>query len=350
MRASKNYSDTLLELYRGAQQHNVTSFAPFAIGVIQKYIAFDSAMFGLLSQNLDGQLLGHHMYVHNEDASVGEEWRALAARDTVLRAMLSNLGRSIPCQVSTVLTAPEDAELLSYARRRGHMNVLSMALPYGASELRFAISLRRADHDWTYDQKEALVLEEILPHICEAFRINQTLFAKSVSQPGHEQFRGICIFDNSGTIVYQDTAFANYAKFKFKDYEGFKVPNHLREEFCGDLNSKKIVGKMVMHIKKIGDFHFLLMRSPSRLAALTDRELSVAKFYGTGLTNKEIGVELAISPQTVRKHVEAVYAKLNINNKADLAYLIHSSSGSTCEEKMFAPFESKYTLPAIVVR
>lgn len=338
MLVSPYFSETLLDLYRKAQAMPVTAFSPFAIDTIKKFIDFDSAMFGLLSRRDCGEVSGHYMYVHNEDPVVGPEWRALAARDPILRLMLNNLGQSFSCQATSVLTAPEDAPLLDYVRRRGHLNVLSMALPYGAGMLRFAISLRRADELHTYNRDEELALELLLPHISEAFRINQTVLSQKAVQPGHDRQGGICIFDNNGTIVYSDESFSTFAKAEFDDYEGYTLPSRLKEEFCDHRRSQLTVGGVQVQIVKIGYFHFLSIRTPCRLAVLTERELAIARFYGTGLSNKEIAAELEISPLTVRKHIEAVYTKLRINNKADLAYLIHASAGAPMLEKLVANF------------
>ena len=341
MPTTPHHSDTLLDLYRNAQTLAVTAFAPFAMGFLQRSIAFDSAMFGLLSQSDTGAVIGHYMHVHNEDSAVATEWKALAATDPILRAILADPGRSFSCQVLSQLTAAHEAPLLAYARRRGHLNVLAMALPYGADAFRFAISLRRADPDRIFSDEEGRALEALLPHVCEAFRINQSVSSQKLGLATNDPLRGICIFDNSGTVIYQDDAFGGFAKAEFSDYEGFQIPARLREAFCGHRQSKMTVGNRLMQIRKIGDFHFLSIRALCRLDALTERELAVARYYGTGLTNKEIGVELGISPFTARKHIEAIYVKLKVNNKADLAYLIHASPDSRVANRMFASFEAE---------
>ncbi len=51
-------------------------------------------------------------------------------------------------------------------------------------------------------------------------------------------------------------------------------------------------------------------------AGLTARELEVLKLLVRGLSNKEIGRELTISPKTAGSHVEHIYAKLGVSNRA----------------------------------
>lgn len=51
------------------------------------------------------------------------------------------------------------------------------------------------------------------------------------------------------------------------------------------------------------------------IAALTDRELEVLRAMAAGMTYAEISQELFISLNTVRTHVKAIYAKLNVDNR-----------------------------------
>jgi HD-GYP domain-containing protein (c-di-GMP phosphodiesterase class II) len=52
---------------------------------------------------------------------------------------------------------------------------------------------------------------------------------------------------------------------------------------------------------------------------LTAREKQVLVHLARGLTNKEVGTTLAISPRTVQHHVEHIYAKLGISTRAAAA-------------------------------
>lgn len=54
------------------------------------------------------------------------------------------------------------------------------------------------------------------------------------------------------------------------------------------------------------------------LAALTPRELEVLIWIARGLTNKEIGERLGISPKTVAHHRDNVCKKLNLSNRAEM--------------------------------
>jgi len=58
---------------------------------------------------------------------------------------------------------------------------------------------------------------------------------------------------------------------------------------------------------------------------LTDREVTVLKMFSSGLTYKEIGTRLNISPRTVETHKRNILSKLKINSTADMVrYAFHN--------------------------
>ena len=60
----------------------------------------------------------------------------------------------------------------------------------------------------------------------------------------------------------------------------------------------------------------LVRSTDSELLDLTPRQVAVARLLASGLPNKEIGEQLRISTHTVRRHLEAVYRRLKVRNRA----------------------------------
>jgi DNA-binding CsgD family transcriptional regulator len=54
-------------------------------------------------------------------------------------------------------------------------------------------------------------------------------------------------------------------------------------------------------------------------AALSPREREVLDLVSSGLTNGQVARRLSISPRTVHKHLEHVYAKLGVTNRVAAA-------------------------------
>lgn len=56
---------------------------------------------------------------------------------------------------------------------------------------------------------------------------------------------------------------------------------------------------------------------PKEDVSLTSREIEILEQTSKGLNYNQIGENLFISPKTVRKHIENIYAKLQVHNKLE---------------------------------
>ena len=64
---------------------------------------------------------------------------------------------------------------------------------------------------------------------------------------------------------------------------------------------------------------------PGEPRPLTDRELEVAVAVGQGRSNAEIAAELYMSVATVKAHVSRLLAKLEADNRVQVAMLVHDA-------------------------
>jgi DNA-binding CsgD family transcriptional regulator len=60
-------------------------------------------------------------------------------------------------------------------------------------------------------------------------------------------------------------------------------------------------------------------RDPSLRDQLTAQELQIAQLAADGLSNREIGQKLFVSPRTVSTHLYRIYPKLGISTRRELA-------------------------------
>jgi len=97
-----------------------------------------------------------------------------------------------------------------------------------------------------------------------------------------------------------------------KQEGGDKLIGAIRQVLRGEIAvSQKMMGRL---LEKFSGR--TTMNSP--LEGLSDRELEVFQLIGRGLTMKEIGQELHLSPKTVEVHRGRIREKLNISSAAEL--------------------------------
>jgi DNA-binding NarL/FixJ family response regulator len=66
-------------------------------------------------------------------------------------------------------------------------------------------------------------------------------------------------------------------------------------------------------------------RAQRLLDRLTERELTVAVAIGQGRSNAEIGAELFLSVATVKAYVSRILTRLELNNRVQVALLVHDA-------------------------
>jgi DNA-binding CsgD family transcriptional regulator len=58
---------------------------------------------------------------------------------------------------------------------------------------------------------------------------------------------------------------------------------------------------------------------PANVAGLTAREIDVLLLAVRGLSNKQIAASLVVAPKTVGNHIEHIYSKIGVSNRAGAA-------------------------------
>jgi DNA-binding NarL/FixJ family response regulator len=90
----------------------------------------------------------------------------------------------------------------------------------------------------------------------------------------------------------------------------------LAVETLADLDARYLFRKEKFNRRKFIHLIQEIVLADDPLADLTKREQEVLELMSQGLTNKMIADELVVSVNTVKKHVQSIFTKLNVDSRA----------------------------------
>ncbi|MFH9859538.1 response regulator [Streptomyces sp. NPDC017202] len=118
---------------------------------------------------------------------------------------------------------------------------------------------------------------------------------------------------------------AGAAGFVLKDTPPAQIVDAVRRVAAGDpVLSPTVTRRLMAHAAGTAA-DTRRARARERVAALAEREREVAVAVGRGLSNAEIAAALYMSVATVKTHVSRVLAKLDLNNRVQIALLTYDA-------------------------
>jgi DNA-binding NarL/FixJ family response regulator len=117
--------------------------------------------------------------------------------------------------------------------------------------------------------------------------------------------------------------------FLVKDTPPAEIVRAIELVAAGDgMLSPAVTRRLIAHVAGDPDTHARRDGARTRLATLSDREREVAVAVGEGKANAEIAAELFMSVATVKAHVSRLLAKLEVDNRVQIALLVQDADGT----------------------
>jgi DNA-binding NarL/FixJ family response regulator len=121
---------------------------------------------------------------------------------------------------------------------------------------------------------------------------------------------------------------AGAAGFLLKDTPPAEIVRAIELVHAGEsMLSPAITRRLIALVAGEGDAGARRDDARARLASLTDREREVALAVGRGASNAEVAAELHMSVATVKAHVSRLLAKLEVDNRVQIALLVQEAGG-----------------------
>ncbi|MBQ1093257.1 response regulator transcription factor [Streptomyces sp. B93] len=118
---------------------------------------------------------------------------------------------------------------------------------------------------------------------------------------------------------------AGAAGFVLKDTPPAEILDAVRRVAAGDPVLSPTVTRQLMAHAAGTPADTRRSRARERVTALNEREREVAVAVGRGLANADIAAALYMSVATVKTHVSRILAKLDLNNRVQIALLAHDA-------------------------
>ena len=116
------------------------------------------------------------------------------------------------------------------------------------------------------------------------------------------------------------------AGFLLKDTSPADLVDAVRRVAAGQpILSPSVTAKLIATVTRPRD-EAVQRSALARLARLTDREREVAEAVSEGLTNAEIADRLHLGVATVKTHVGALFSKLEVTNRVQIARCLHEAT------------------------
>ncbi|WP_432941175.1 response regulator [Kribbella sp. CA-253562] len=143
------------------------------------------------------------------------------------------------------------------------------------------------------------------------------------SRPGAPEIVILTTFDADEHVLRALRAGA--AGFVLKDTPPAEIVESVRRVANGQpVLSPAVTKRLISRVASSGQ-DLRKNRAAARLAELNDRERDIAVAVGEGKSNAEISATLYLSIPTVKTHVSRILTKLDLNNRVQIALLVHDA-------------------------
>lgn len=320
------FSGLLLGLYRKAQTVPTSEFQTRALDAAREALFFDSALWVTGAMGPEGGII-HTACVYRQPPDMMENYERIKQHDVLGLETFSRLGQTINAALTTDPNwQPRlHPDVMAHVKRYGMEHVLTTHIAEPVLRLFTAVAFYRANPDHPFTETERLFKQNLMPHLAEAWNTNRFNFMHSprngITQAG--QARAIC--DKKGVLYNASQGFEELMLAEWPDWHGPQLPRVLLGILSGN-DQRQFTGHGVVGTAKpLNDMLLLGVRRISTVDQLSPRELEVARRFGRGMDYRKIADELNIAPATVRNHLRAIYGKLGIDNKIEMARIIHEA-------------------------
>ncbi len=321
----RRYSDLLLRLYQMGSSLPEEEFQEQAFEAVKKLIPFDGGWWALgVSEALPDKpyagpkIFDVHFYkispkmlkLYNQFAHLDTFSQALARKPGVTRNICTREWYSM--------------FFWPYLDFFKLQQVMSTNVVQAQTGLTTGITFVRHDRTRPFSEIERQIKQSLMPHLIEAFSRNQIEpWARDTLPAQHYPLAAVV--DGEGQLRHAADGFAAMLLREWPDWRGPVLPEPLRDILVSGNGGQFSGAQIFASVDQREHLALVQVRSISMLDQLSERQMKIARYAVDGLSHKEIGRLMELSPITVRNYLTNVYTKLGVSNKLQLAELLRNS-------------------------
>jgi DNA-binding CsgD family transcriptional regulator len=271
------------------------------------------------SDKVAGRVLVEHEHPHFDDVYGGIEYdeRVLTTESPLCPHLKA--GHFGGMKVSDLVTRRELLRSRYYRlalEPLGIRDVLRVAIPSPRSHSKLLV-LERRDRD--FSERDRLLLHAFQPHLGRIRRAAHTRRRLRAAVAGlrwasEHDTHGVVLLTGAGRIELASPPAYRLLRESFGARQTAELPAVIFRWLESDAPTLELhLGERCVTIQRAEGA--LLLEESHASPDLTPREREILDRLALGETNKEIAVMLQANPATVRKHLEHIYAKLDVHTR-----------------------------------
>ncbi len=313
------FSGLLLNLYHDASTLSEHEFQAGVFDRLRKIMPFDAGWWGLGALETDPgvEFAGpqiFEIYSDNLPEKIFQNYEQFKQYDTVALAAARAPGVTLNVDVRDWYPK----EHWPYLDIFGYRHVLATMQINPLTGLTMGITLYRKKPEHPFSEQERRLKQALMPHWCAA--LSRARIEPWTRQPVQDQsYPGVAIVDEAGRLRHATEDFGEILHSEWPDWRGPVLPEPLRNLLASAQGGKFSGVHIAAAVSRRRNMGLVRVRSKRPADQLSAQLLKVARLSADGLSFKEIARQMGLAPATVRNYLAAVYRKMGIRNKAELA-------------------------------